>query len=101
MDNLPQPNVQANAAMIRQAGLNLQTLAMTYKKKGKGSVAIQVKDYHGLEPYEIRDGYLFAFDPAAGHIKKFCIRDDNPSEGILFVKVEEGSVFSPRWPLKM
>lgn len=95
------PEALQNAMKIRKAGLAKKTIDMTYKKMGKGSVAIQTKDYRGLEPYEIKGGYLFAFDPAAGHIKKFAIRDDNPNEGIVFVQENEGSAFDPRWDIKL
>jgi len=92
--------VVQNTIKIRTAGLAKKTIDMTYKKMGRGTVAITVKDYKGLEPYEIRDGFLFAFDPAVNHIKRFAIRDDNPAEGIVFVK-EGASAFEPRWPLKL
>lgn len=99
-DPIPKPDVLQNAAKIRTAGLAKKTIDITYKKMGRGTVAITTKDYRGLEPYEIRDGFLFAFDPLAGHIKKFAVRDDNPSEGIVFVK-EGDKTFEPRWPLKL
>lgn len=99
-DPLQKPDVIGNTVKIRTAGLAKKTIDMTYKKIGRGTVAITVKDYKGLEPYEIRDGFLYAFDPAANHIKRFAIRDDNPAEGIIFVR-EGDKTFEPRWPLKL
>jgi len=88
-------------AMLRKAIKDHCTVNITYKKKvSKKNITSQTKDYRGVEPYEIKNGRLYIFDPAAGHIKNFLLREDNPNEGVVFCTVNEGQTFKPRYEIK-
>jgi predicted DNA-binding transcriptional regulator YafY len=74
---------------IRQAGREKKLLKIQYRKLNN-EISERV-----VEPYEIKDGRLWAYDTA---------KDDNIRQflmvGILSAQVLE-EVFDPRWPIKI
>ena len=90
-----------NTAMLRKAALDKKTIDMTYMKKPKkNQMAREVKDYKGLEVYQIDGDRLWAFDPGTGNIKQFIMHVDDPESGVMFVNVTEQG-YEPRWDIKV
>ena len=75
---------------IKKAGQTKKILQIVYKKKD-GTTSSR-----HIEPYELRDGKLFAWDISKDdHIRQFFIT------GILQAEVIEDSDFTPRYPVKV
>ena len=94
--------IMENVNKLVTAAKNKNTVNFTYKKKQKkNTIVSEVKDYKGMEVYEIKDGYLYAFDPVSGHIKKFFLHPEVDDDGILFVSVNEEETYEPRYEVKV
>ena len=71
---------------ILTAARERKILNITYKSPKKGV------SERTVEPYEIKDGALFAYDIAKNAIRRFTLSN------IISAKATEAD-FSPRWPI--
>ena len=81
-------NNQGIMFAISESARNNTILSLTYKAKD-GKVS-----YRSVEPYEIKDGGLFAYDIAKGSIRKFLI------SSILSAESQDAK-FNPRYPVQI
>lgn len=71
---------------IIKAARETTVLNITYRSEKKGI------SERTVEPYEIKDGALYAYDIAKQSIRRFTLSN------IISAKATE-SAFSPRWPI--
>jgi len=76
--------------ILYEAARERKTLLLEYESPTTGKYS----EGREVEPYEMKNGFLWAYDINAGSIKKFSI------EGIYSIEKTE-RVFIPRWPIKI
>lgn len=75
---------------VREAAQNNNTILLEYESPRTGKYSADRE----VEPYEIKEGFLWAYDIIDGSIKKFHL------DGILSVQRTENE-FYPRWPVQI
>lgn len=73
---------------IMRGAVEQKLIAIRYRNKDNGLSVRQV------EPYELKDGKLFAYDPEKGGIRAFLTQN-------IEAAVTTDDVFEPRFPIKI